>query len=44
MRENGLVVRSKRGFRVSTTKANPGNKKTENILNCEFTATTVNEK
>ena len=44
MRENGLAVQTRRGWRCSTTKADLNNAVSKNELNRDFTAHTMNEK
>lgn len=44
MRDNGLAVRTKRGYRVCTTQADANNKVVKNTLERKFTATAMNEK
>lgn len=44
MRENALVVRPKRGYRCSTTQADPNNAVARNKLDRDFTASNANEK
>ena len=44
MRENGLAVRPRRGWRCVTTKADPINAVADNELDQDFTAKNVNEK
>ena len=44
MRENGIKVRPRRGYRVSTTKSDPAHEVTPNTLDRDFTATASNQK
>ena len=44
MRENGVAVLPRRGWRCVTTKADPRNSVAPNELGRDFTASTVNEK
>ena len=44
MRENGVAVLPRRGWRCVTTKADPRNSVAPNELDRDFTASTVNEK
>lgn len=44
MRENGLSVRPRRGFRCTTTQRDPAHAVAPNVLDRNFTATAVNEK
>ena len=44
MKENGLIVLPRRGWRCVTTKANPNHAVAANELDRDFTASSVNEK
>ena len=44
MRENGIAVQTRRGFRCSTTQSDPNNAVVGNELDRDFTATAINEK
>jgi len=44
MRESGICVLPRRGYRVSTTISDPANAVTENTLDRDFTATAPNQK
>lgn len=44
MRENGLQVLPRRGYRCSTTQADPNNTVASNVLDRDFKANAVNEK